>query len=138
MIRVFISSPYSHPDPAIMADRVTLAGNACAWLWTEGYAPYSPIAHWHQIAANNSLPTCANAWIDLNRTELAISDAVAFLHLDGWRDSAGMAMERKWAADKPQATLQPVEGGFEVVRGALEPNGPHGAVYCDGNWWRIE
>jgi hypothetical protein len=102
-----------------MAERADIAGDACAWLWQQGYAAYSPIAHWHEIAMRRNLPTNANAWIDLNKRELAASDAVAFLHLDGWRDSAGMAMEREWAADLPQAVIEPRAGSFVVTHGRL-------------------
>jgi hypothetical protein len=119
MIRVFVSSPYSHSEPFVMAERASIAGDAAAWLWREGYAAYSPIAHWHEISLRNGLPTNANAWIELNRRELAASDAVAFLHLPGWQDSAGMAMEREWAADLPQAVIEPRDGSFAVVQGRL-------------------
>lgn len=138
MIRVFVSSPYSHPNPVVMADRARIAGDACAWLWRQGYAAYSPIAHWHEISLRNGLPTNANAWIDLNRRELAASDAVAFLSIEGWQDSAGMAMEREWAADMTQAVLEPHRGAFRVVSGAMEPEARAGAAYCDGKWVRVE
>jgi hypothetical protein len=102
-----------------MAERARIAGDAAAWLWREGYAAYSPIAHWHEIAIRNGLPTNANAWIDLNRREMVASDAVAFLHLDGWRDSAGMAMEKEWASDMQQAVMDPRDGAFVVTHGRL-------------------
>ena len=138
MIRVFLSSPYSSPLPSIMRERADIAGDACAWLWQQGYAAYSPIAHWHGIAVRRNLPTNANAWIDLNKRELAASDAVAFLHLDGWRDSAGMAMEREWARNLPQAVIEPRDGSFAVVQGQLWSDDPHGLAYCDGQWIRID
>ena len=134
MIRVFLSSPYSHPNPAIMEDRARMAEDACAWLTGEGYLPLSPIAMWHRSAARNNMPTNANAWMGWNRAWLGASDAVAHLMLEGWEDSAGMAMERAWAdeADMPQARIGPWMNSFRVHHGQLHP--PRGAVYCDGQW----
>lgn len=115
--RIFVSSPYSHPSPAVMEDRVRAAEDACAWLLGEGYLPYSPIAHWHRTSFRNGLPTNANAWIELNYFELKLSDAIAFLELDGWRDSHGMAMERQWAGEMgmPFNWIVPRDGSFAVV-----------------------
>lgn len=115
MTTVFLSSPYTHPDPATVAERVRLAGDACAWLYREGYLPMSPIVHWHHATIRNGLPTNALAWRDWNCRWIMASDAVAFLHIPGWQDSQGMAYEREWAADLPQATLEPHKGSFRWV-----------------------
>jgi hypothetical protein len=60
MMIAFVSSPYTHPDPAIQDDRATAAGDFSAWLWRErGLIVVSPIAHWHWIAKRNHLPGIA-------------------------------------------------------------------------------
>ena len=115
MTTVFLSSPYSHPDPAVIEDRVRIAGEACAWLHQEGYLPMSPIVHWHHAGIQNGLPTHALAWTEWNRRWVEAAQAIAFLHLDGWRDSTGMAMERQWSEGRPQATLEPHNGSFRWV-----------------------
>jgi len=115
MTRVFLSSPFSHPSAAVREDRVRIAGDACAWLHREGYLPLSPIAHWHQTSIRNGLPDNALEWMDWNRRWLEASDAVVFLHIEGWRDSTGMAMELSWAQDKQKATLEPHKGSFRWV-----------------------
>ena len=81
---VFLSSPYSHPNESISEDRVTAAGNACVWLYRQGYQPMSPIAHWHRIAQRHDLPTEAMAWTDWNRQWVYASDAVVVLELNGF------------------------------------------------------
>jgi hypothetical protein len=112
---VFVSSPYTHQSPAVMEDRARAAGDACAWLARQGLLPMSPIAHWHLIAGRHLLPTNAAAWADWNRQWVRAADAVIYLHLHGWEDSQGMAMERTWAAGKPQAAIEPHMGGFRWV-----------------------
>lgn len=113
---LFLSSPYSHPNDAIREDRVRVAGDACAWLYRQGYLPMSPIVHWHHIALRNDLPTEAMAWTEWNRQWMYASDATVVLELYGWRDSQGIAMEVAWAeqAGKPVWRLVPSgQGGFE-------------------------
>lgn len=131
MTRVFISSPYSHPDTATREDRVRIAGDACAWLYSEGFLPVSPIVHWHQTVVRNGLPDNALAWTEWNRRWLEASDAVGFLHIDGWQDSTGMAMERAWAADKPQATLEQHNGSFRWVGHGVQERLLSGRIWSD-------
>lgn len=119
MTRVFLSSPFSHPNNAIREDRVTAAGNACAWLYRQDYLPMSPIAHWHRIAQRNKLPTEAMAWTEWNRQWVYASDAVVVLELNGWRDSQGIAMEVAWANENetPVWRMRPnFQFGFEWVQ----------------------
>jgi len=128
MTLVFLSSPYSHPSAAVMEDRTRIAGDACAWLYREGYLPVSPIVHWHHAAIRNGLPSCANAWIDWNRRWLEAADAVAFLHIDGWENSAGMAMERQWAheAGIREIWVEPYHGTFRITARDFEAMDPYG------------
>lgn len=118
MTRVFLSSPYSHPSPAVMEDRVRIAGDACAWLYHEGYLPMSPIVHWHHVAIRNGLPDNALAWTEWNRRWLEASDALAVLQIEGWQDSTGLAMECSWArsAGIPIVWMEPSENSFAVTR----------------------
>ena len=99
MNTIFLSSPYSSPDPAIVAERVRLTGDCAAWLHRAGYLPMSPIVHWHDLATRHGLPGNAEAWINWNRAWVRASDALVCLHLDGWENSVGMAMECEWARD---------------------------------------
>lgn len=122
MTTVFLSSPYTHPDPDVVAERVRRTGEAFAWLFRQGYFPMSPILQCHPVAIREGLPTNANAWCDWNRGWIMASDAVAFLHIDGWQNSQGMGYERQWAAGMPQATLEPHNGSFRWV-GAGEEEG---------------
>lgn len=94
----FVSSPYSHPDPRVMDERANQAGDFAAWLWTlGGIHPISPIAHWHDIAKRNKLPSNALAWRDWNFLVVTRCELLYVLCIPGWRDSVGVAYEIQWA-----------------------------------------
>ena len=94
----FVSSPYTHPDPKIQDDRAKAAGDFAAYLWRErGAMVFSPIAHWHDIAKRNALPSNALAWRDWNLVVLCQCDVLYVLCIPGWRDSVGVAYEIQWA-----------------------------------------
>lgn len=96
----FISSPYTHPEPEMEAQRAIQAGDFAAYLWKErGLIPISPIAHWHAIGKRNQLPTNAMAWVDWNKCMVQHADLMYVLCLDGWRDSLGVTYEIQIASE---------------------------------------
>ena len=95
---IYIASPYTHPQPAVVEYRVAEVMRFCAWLFAEhGLNPYSPIAHWHGICTAHILPSDAATWANCNRSTLRRCDAMHVLQLPGWQESAGVAMELEWA-----------------------------------------
>lgn len=114
----YLAAPYSHPNPEVMHERVLAADAAAVMLMRQGFVVFSPLSQWHRAAQNHALPTNALHWREQNRAMLAVCDCLHVLKLDGWQDSLGVAMERQWATDKPQATLEPHNGPSRWVVGA--------------------
>jgi nucleoside 2-deoxyribosyltransferase len=93
---IYLASPYSHPDPAVREHRFQAACRAAARLIRLGRTVYSPIAHSHSIAAHG-LPTEWEFWESIDRRHLDDCDEVVVLMLDGWKTSAGVQAEIKYA-----------------------------------------
>lgn len=106
---IFLSSPYSHPDPRIMHARYLEAETACVDLLRRREWVYSPIVHCHQMALNHELPADAGYWSDYNRAMLDKSDRLVVLCLDGWRGSIGVAAEMQmWRELGRKRPLPPI------------------------------
>lgn len=121
----YIASPYTSPQQGIVNFRVAETRRFAAWLWSQGYAPISPILHWHEAATAHSLPTDADTWIDWNRSLMRRCDAVHLLCLPNWRDSKGVAMELEWARvmGLPVTAWRLDRVGY-VVDKTIDPNAP--------------
>lgn len=96
MDRIYLASPYSHPDRAVRETRYLEAVKAAGRLMKDrlGCAVFSPIAHSHMIAELTRLPGDFDFWqgqdmgfIDFWATRIAV------LKLDGWRESMGVRAE---------------------------------------------
>ena len=119
MTRIYVASPYSHPDPAVVDARVDQTERYVAHLWRErGQHPFSPICHWHRVCRSHALPGHAAAWAQYNRRELALSEVLHVLAIDGWRESVGVAMEIRWARGMGMfaAMAVPTVRGYELRR----------------------
>lgn len=90
---IFISSPYSHPDPWVREDRYYQVGTFSAHLEISGLTVYSPIAMWHTLAREHKMPSGAIFWRRHNHHMLTKADALYVLKLTGWEDSIGVADE---------------------------------------------
>ena len=112
MDRIYVASPYSHPDSVVREARYREAVEAAGRLMKErpGCAVFSPIAHSHMIAEQTSLPGDFDFWqaqdvgfIDHWATRLAV------LTLDGWQESRGVQAEiaRAEARGLPVEYLEP-------------------------------
>lgn len=101
---IYVASPYTHPDAAVRQDRYDrIVENVAEWslLWPHTF--FSPIAATHPIAVAMSKKTGGAEQGDWGRwSELdgAILHSVATAHgemwirmLDGWEESAGIAVE---------------------------------------------
>ncbi|MBK8909171.1 MAG: DUF1937 family protein [Rhodospirillales bacterium] len=91
--RLYVAHPYTGQED----DAYHAALWFCACAFRRGWHPYSPIVHWHVIAASHNLPTDAATWAGINERELRQSDALAVLKLTGWQNSEGLRMELAWA-----------------------------------------
>ena len=91
---IFLSSPYSDPDPDVRQQRFVAACHAAANLMLAGEVVYSPIVHGHAMAEVADVDAMDHAmWMAQCLPILTRADAVAVLMLDGWRESSGVRQE---------------------------------------------
>lgn len=70
------------------------AAEAAGKLTAAGLVVYSPIAHSHPIATFGDLDALDGAfWERVNRPMMRALHGLIVLHLEGWEDSAGVAVE---------------------------------------------
>lgn len=94
---IFISSPYSHPDPWVREDRYYQVGTFAAHMEVvRGVTVYSPIAMWHVLAKEHKMPTDFAFWRRHNHHMLGLAAGLWVLKLDGWENSVGVADEIKF------------------------------------------
>lgn len=93
MSLIYLASPYSHPDPAIMQARFETVCCAAAHFMGEGVHIFSPIAHSHPIALAGELPRGFEFWESYDRKILAACSALWVLMMDGWKESKGIGAE---------------------------------------------
>ena len=90
---VYLASPYSHADPAVMEERFEAVCRAAAQMMASGEHIYSPIAHTHPIAVRGDLPKDWTYWERYDRVMIAAADEVRVLQLPGWVESKGVNAE---------------------------------------------
>ena len=96
---IYVGSPYSDLDHLVRADRAFAVARFVARYIKEGHILYSPIASWHHIAEQFTLPTDCQFWKQLNFGILRFASEMWVLELDGWRKSVGLAGEMDTARD---------------------------------------
>lgn len=98
MTLIYLASPYTHADPAVMQSRFEAACRAAAVLMRAGRAVFSPIAHSVPIARHGRLPATDLAfWMAVDRPLLEACDEMVVLRLPGWEQSLGVAEELRMA-----------------------------------------
>lgn len=93
---IYLASPYSHPDPAVMQARFEAVRAAAATLLLRGVPVYAPIVHGHAIATAHQLPTDFDFWMNHCRAMLDRATGLSVLMLHGWSESRGVTAEIKW------------------------------------------
>ena len=90
----YIASPYDHPDPAVMAQRVENVTKAVLHIienWTH-INPFSPVIYTSQLV-EAGLKTPKEGWYHFDLSNLKKADALFILELDGWQASTGISIE---------------------------------------------
>ncbi|GIV03958.1 MAG: hypothetical protein KatS3mg015_2788 [Fimbriimonadales bacterium] len=92
--RVYLASPYTHPDKHVREARYKLACEAAAYLIRHGILVYSPIAHTHPICEMGRLPLGFYFWSELDLTFIRDwATHVVVLTLERWEKSLGIKHE---------------------------------------------
>lgn len=94
---IYLASPYSHKDPVIVKTRFLLVEQCTAALINAGHFVWSPIVHFHEMAAKYSMPTDAEFWKAYNFDFIRRADEMYVLDIEGWQESKGVMMELKVA-----------------------------------------
>ena len=105
----YLSSPYTHPDPAVREQRFQAVCRAAAKLMEKGECVFAPICHSHPIDVAGDLPKTVEFWKQQDIPLLRHASKLAMLMLDGWQASQGMKWEYKMALEIniPVAWIKP-------------------------------
>jgi len=106
---IYLASPYTDPDPAVMQARFEAVCRKAAELSKQGHIVFSPIAHSHPIQQAGGLPGDWSFWEKFDRIFLRCCGQFWILRLEGWRNSKGLANEKRIAKDlkKPVREIDP-------------------------------
>lgn len=100
MKTVYLASPYTHANPAVMELRVKQAAAAAAKLMTEGYIIFSPVVHSHYVAKFGNLDAVdLEFWMKQDMPLLATMQELFVLELSGWQGSKGVQREIRLAKE---------------------------------------
>ena len=98
---IYLASPYSHADPAVMEQRFYTVAEAAGHLMLRGIIAFCPIAHSHPIF--KMVPATGARYEDWARMDEEMIDyckEVWVLMLDGWEVSRGVNAEMEYAKSK--------------------------------------
>lgn len=114
--KIYLATPYSHQDTAVMEQRFDAVNKIAAQLLNDGHHVYSPISHTHPIALAGELPKTWDFWEAYDRVFLEWADELYVYMQDGWEKSVGVKAEIEIAhsMSKPVFYIAP-EIGTSVV-----------------------
>jgi len=90
---IYIASPYSHDDNAVMERRFDEVCRITGRLMAQGFIVFSPIAHTHPIAVRSALPRGWDYWRKFDNEFIRGSEKVIVAMMDGWKESKGVQAE---------------------------------------------
>lgn len=101
-MRIYLASPYYHPDFDVRHERFVKVCRAAAMLIMHKYIVFSPIAHSHPINVYSGLDCDSTVnlyglWMMQDLPLLKWADEMWILTLDGWKESKGIGIERRYA-----------------------------------------
>lgn len=106
---IYLASPYSHEDPAIMQERFNQVERLTIHMLKQNIVVFSPIVYCHEMAIKADFPRDAGFWQELNAAFLRLSSRLVVMRLPGWDTSRGV----QWEISMAEALQIPVDY-FEV------------------------
>ena len=94
---IYIASPYSHPNPFVVQQRVTAVREYAAKLIMRGECAFSPIVYAHEMALAHGMGTDAKTWAVFNDKMVQAAKAMHVLMLEGYGESLGVQHEIRYA-----------------------------------------
>ena len=95
MKKIYLASPYSHPDMAVKIQRFEAVNKKAAELMLQGYCVFSPISMTHPIAVAKNLPGHWEFWERQDTPFIEWCDEFHIYCLPGWKYSKGIKNELK-------------------------------------------
>lgn len=90
---VFISSPYGHVNPVVVAQRIHHTKRYVAHLLNANVQAISPTVYGHSIVTEYAIPGDWAFWQNFCLAYLLKSKEMHILCLDGWKESIGVKGE---------------------------------------------
>lgn len=110
---IYVAAPYSHPESAVVAERMDMFTRTMAKLIEDGHHPVSPLMN-HYLAERIKVnfPLNWTYWEDYSRKLLDRCDSMIVITMPGWRKSTGVTAEIEMAeaVGKPITYMEPVRG----------------------------
>lgn len=94
----YLAAPYSHPDAAVVDERMKIICDVDAALMRKGIMTASPLLK-HYVAMGRSIPTDWAYWKDYALAMLSRCDFMVVIKMPGWEESVGLKEEMKFAND---------------------------------------
>lgn len=119
---IYLGTPYSHENQAIMYFRYAVNKEMTAMFLKEGKFVYSPIVHNYDIAREFNFPTGFEPWKEFDLHMVDLSHTVYVLTLPGWERSVGLQAEMEYAIKKKKwiVYVTPKGSVYEKFRIFLE------------------
>lgn len=92
-MKIYLASPYSHPEYEVQIRRFIEAQEKTAELMHQGHVVFSPIAYSHQFHHDHGMPGDWEFWQRYDRAFIEWCDEVWIYMLDGWQESRGIQAE---------------------------------------------
>ena len=96
---IYLASPYSHPEPAVMELRYRAVCRCAGRLMREGHIVFSPIAHSHSIAKECGIPPDLGFWMRQDEPMIGLASELWIYTIPGWKTSLGVLEELRIAYD---------------------------------------
>lgn len=94
---IYLTSPYTDPDPLVMKTRFLLAEQITAAMLKRQLVVYSPIVHCHELAQRHDMPHDFEFWRSYNFGMLRHASTIHVVAMNGWEDSRGVMAELDFA-----------------------------------------
>jgi len=102
---IYLASPYTHEDPAVMQERFCAVELLVIHMLKQNIVVFSPIVYCHEMAVKADFPRDAGFWQGLNATFLRMSSRLVVLRLPGWDTSRGV----QWEISMAEALQIPID-----------------------------
>lgn len=90
---LYLASPYSHPDPKVMAARAKETTDLMVTLLKNGIFTFAPIVYNANLSVDYQLPGSWDFWLDFDLAFVSRMEGVLVAKQDGWDKSVGVKAE---------------------------------------------